>query len=173
MSDLEFAKKFASMMHHDQKYGNSKKPYTFHLDKVEKVLSRFGFVDEDLAICAWLHDIIEDTGVKYTNIRAGFGVDVADIIICVTNAVGRNRREKFRHTYPRMKENKKAIIVKLADRIANIENGLENKTGYVEMYREEWPDFKEALFDSGETDCRVIKMWNYLKNLFEETEDNE
>ena len=63
--------------------------------------------------------------------------------------------------------------MKLADRIANIENGLENRTKYVDMYRREWPDFREALFDAGETDERVVNMWNYLKGLFEEKKNEQ
>lgn len=174
MSKLEFAKRLASMMHCRQKYGNSQKPYTYHLERVEKVLARFGFDDEDFAVCAWLHDIIEDClGVEYENVREGFGEEIANVVYCVTNFVGRNRREKFKYTYQKMRENKRAIIIKLADRIANIENGLENQTKYVDMYRSEWPSFREALYDAGETDERVVNMWNYLKGLFEEGKENE
>lgn len=172
MNKLEFAKQLANMMHCRQKYNGY--PYTHHLEKVEKVLSRFGFADEDLAVCAWLHDIIEDVlGIEYEHIRVGFGEDIANIIFCVTNAVGRNRKEKFKYTYPKMRENKKAIVLKLADRIANIENGKEHQTSYVQMYQSEWANFYEALYDPGETDDRVISMWNYLKIMFQGDEENE
>lgn len=173
MEKLEFAKKLASMMHCRQKYGSSTKPYTYHLERVEKVLARFGFDDEDFAVCAWLHDIIEDClGVEYEHVREGFGEDIANVVFCVTNAVGRNRREKFKYTYPKMRENKRAVILKLADRIANVENGLENNSNrYAEMYTKEWPAFHEALFDAGETDDRVVKMWDFLKGLFEKGEE--
>lgn len=168
MKNLEFAKRFAAMMHYGQTYGKSDQPHTYHLERVEKILARFGFTDEEWGIYAWLHDIIEDVhGVNYVNIRAGFGKEIADVIFSVTNAVGRNRAEKFKYTYPKISENRSALVVKLADRIANIENGLENRTSYVQMYKKEWPDFKKALLDKRETDVRVLKMWSHLENLFE------
>lgn len=57
--DLEFAKRFAGIMHLGQEYGTY--TYTYHLQQVEMVINRFGFKDEKLRVCAWLHDLIEDT----------------------------------------------------------------------------------------------------------------
>jgi hypothetical protein len=54
--------------------------------------------------------------------------------------------------------NPDAIILKLADRIANIEHG-----GKIDMYRKEQIDFKGSLFLSTPLDARV--MWDYLDNL--------
>jgi len=164
---LERAKWFATIIHHGQQYGN--KPYIHHLEQVECVISRFNFDDLELRVAAWLHDSIEDVeGIDYKKIKLGFGTEIADIVFCVTNQIGRDRKEKFKYTYPKIKENRKALIVKLADRIANIENGMGYRTGYVNMYKKEWPEFYEALYDKEETDERVIKLWNYLKSLFED-----
>lgn len=172
MNQYELAKWYASTMHYGQKYGNGSDPHTYHLEQVERTLRRFGFDEEIYLVCAWLHDTIEDVrGVTYLILREGFGKEVADIVFCVTNQMGRNRKEKFKYTYPKIRENKKALIVKLADRISNIENGLGRSSSYVRMYRKEWPDFKAALFDPNETDPRIHKMWRQLELLFED--DNE
>lgn len=166
-SRLEFAKFFARTMHFGQKYAG--KPYIYHLDRVERILARFGFTDEFYACCAWLHDIIEDCdGVDYNKIKAGFGQDIADVVFAVTNNLGRNRKERFKYTYPKIWENDRALVIKLADRIANIEQGLENGGGKFDMYKKEWPDFKEALYIP-DSDSRVNRMWRHLDNLFEET----
>lgn len=165
--NLDIAIWFAKVMHHGQEYDG--KPYTYHLEQVEKTIRRFGFEEVELRVSAWLHDVIEDVpGVTYPKIKEGFGKEVADIVFCVTNQMGRNRREKFKYTYPKIKENKKSLIVKLADRISNIENGLgSGDSKYADMYRSEWPAFSDELFNSAEEDPRIKKMWDYLKVLFE------
>jgi (p)ppGpp synthase/HD superfamily hydrolase len=166
-TNLEKAIWFATMMHHEQEYDS--KPYTYHLQQVTEILKRFGFDDEVLITSAWLHDIIEDvSSVNFTHLKVGFGKEIADIVFSVTNTMGRNRDEKFKYTYPKIKENRKALILKLSDRIANIETGLANgDVSYTEMYRHEWPEFQKALYDENEQDDRIKKMWEHLTGLFD------
>lgn len=85
--------------------------------------------------------------------------------------MGRNRHERYAKTYPKIKANKDALIIKLADRIANIEFSKGSNTSFVEMYKKEWSGFYGALFNSEETDPRIKKMWQYLEGLFTEDED--
>jgi len=169
MNKYEFAKFFADIAHFKQMYGTH--PYTYHLEQVEMVLNRFGFNDVVLKISAWLHDIIEDTECSYGQIRHGFGEEIADIVYAVTNEMGRNRKERYAKTYPKIKANKKALVLKLADRIANIEQAKGTNSKYVEMYIREWPNFYSYLFDSEENDNRIKKMWIYLETLFKNSED--
>jgi len=169
IQDLEFAKRFAGVMHFRQAYGTH--PYTYHLQQVEMITNRFGFNDIKLQICAWLHDIIEDTDISYYQLENDFGKEIADIVYAVTNEMGRNRRERYAKTYPKIRANKNALIIKLADRIANIEFSKGSNTSFVEMYKKEWNDFHGALFDMDETDSRIKKMWQYLESLFSEDDD--
>lgn len=169
--DLEFAKRFAGIMHFRQEYGTHK--YTYHLQQVEMVINRFGFKDMKLRVCAWLHDLIEDTEISYYQIKHAFGQEIADIVYAVTNEMGRNRRERYAKTYPKIKSNKDALIIKLADRIANIEFSKGSNTSFVNMYKKEWKGFYEALFDPDETDSRINKMWQYLESLFVEDENGQ
>jgi len=56
--------------------------------------------------------------------------------------------------------NKKAIIVKLADRIANTEASLAaNKRNLVRMYEKEFPLFYRLLYQS------ELPMWKTLRKL--------
>jgi len=166
----EFAKELAAMMHHGQGYGAN--PYTYHLQQVEMVLNRFGFLkDIVLRTCAWLHDLIEDTEVSYNQIRFKFGPEIADIVYAVTNEMGRNRRERFSKTYPKIKGNDRALILKLADRIANFEFAKGTDTQYLDMYKREWPEFKSALYNDNASDSRIQAMWSYLETIFSEEED--
>lgn len=165
MIEYEFATRLAILAHTKQKYGPH--PYSYHLEQVEMVLNRFGFVDDwDLRIAAWLHDIIEDTQISYDMLCSQFSVEIVDIVYAVTNEMGRNRKERFEKTYPKIKANKKALILKLADRIANIEYSKGANTDFIKMYIREWATFENMLFDANETDKRIITMWNYLKSLF-------
>jgi hypothetical protein len=61
-------------------------------------------------------------------------------------------------TLPKTASNPDAIIVKLTDRIANIEHG-----GKVEMYAKEYDEFKGALQLTSPSSA--ADMWKYLDNL--------
>lgn len=52
-------------------------PYWRHPEEVARLVSQFGHTPEMLA-AAWLHDVVEDTGVDVALIRAEFGDTVAD-----------------------------------------------------------------------------------------------
>ena len=146
MNPIEFAKKFAAIEHYGISYGT--KSYTYHLEQVCMVLNRFGFLeveDQDLHIAAALHDIIEDTNISYEQVEFAFGKEIADIVYSVTNEMGRTRLERFEKTYPKIASNRKGLIIKLADRIANIEfsHGIDSR--HAKKYQEEWPAFKKNL----------------------------
>lgn len=132
-------------------------PYKKHLDDVVDVLKRFGFSGKYI-VAGYLHDIIEDTPLSYNKIKYHFGVEVAEIVFCVTDELGRNREEKKMKTLPKTASNPDAIIVKLADRIANIEHG-----GKIEMYAKEYKTFHEFLFPRTPQDG--LEMWRYLEKL--------
>lgn len=132
-------------------------PYEKHLDDVVDVLKRFGFSGKFI-IAGYLHDTMEDDGLSYKNISNYFGEEVAEIVYCVTDEFGRNREEKKKKTLPKTATNPDAIIVKLADRIANIEHG-----GKVEMYNKEFYKFKEILLPN--SPYEATRMWDYLEVL--------
>ena len=164
MNQHELAKAFASMMHLGQRYGTD--PYDFHLEQVEKVLESFGFHDEQLLAAAWLHDVIEDTPATYGMVRHGFDERIAEIVYAVTDEYGRNRKERHAKTYPKIKANKDALIIKLADRIANVESARDSGSSLFAMYAKEWREFHDILFDPNETDGRVLEMWECLRVIF-------
>lgn len=164
--DYIFAKRLAEVAHHRQRYGIH--AYTYHLQQVDDTLCKFGFEEDmELRISAWLHDMIEDTGMSYDQIKVGFGEIVADIVYAVTNEMGRSRKERNLKTYPKIKANKKAIILKLADRLVNVGQALGTNTRYIDMYRKEFTLFKSSLYeDIG--DERIGAMWKRLEELFKE-----
>jgi len=132
-------------------------PYEKHLRDVVNVVKRFGFSGKYI-IASWLHDIIEDTSLSYNKVKKFYGYEVAEMVYCVTDELGRNREEKKRKTLPKTASNPDAIIVKLADRIANIEHG-----GKIDMYAKEYSQFKGALHLNSSKGAEP--MWEHLETL--------
>lgn len=170
---LDLAKKMAAKAHSGQQYGEF--PYTHHLFGTWDVLEKFGFTGREhnalrrkrsqrLILGAILHDTLEDTDMTYGDLERAFGKDVADLVFAVTNEPGKNRRERFSRTYPKIRAHPDAIVLKLADRIANVIHALQSNWEILAMYCREWPEFERQLRKPGECD----DMWRYLESLLRE-----
>jgi len=154
---LKVARFYATVKHAGQPYGVL--PYTHHLAAVEGVLKRFGYIEEHLLVAAWLHDVVEDTGTKLKEVAEMFGDAVANLVGAVTNEPGDNRKVRAALTYPKIRSVNNGVTLKLADRIANVENGGK----LVHMYKKEYEDFRRALY----TECENEEMWDHLDTLME------
>jgi len=150
------ARMVAIKAHSNQNYDDIF-PYEKHLDDVVDILKSFGFSGKFI-VAGYLHDSIEDDGISYKDVLKYFGFDVAEMVYCVTDEMGRNRKEKKEKTLPKTASNPDAIILKLADRIANVEHG-----GKIDMYAKEYQEFKGALFLNTPPDGK--RMWEYLDRL--------
>ena len=154
--DYREARMIAIQAHGNQTYDDIY-PYIKHIDDVVEVLKRFGFSGKYI-IAAYLNDIIEDTALSYNKVKRRFGVEVAEMVYCVTDELGRDRAEKKVNTLPKTASNPDAIILKLGDRIGNIEHG-----GKVDMYAKEYAQFKGALYLNTPEDGKP--MWVHLEEL--------
>lgn len=154
---------FAIRAHRDQRYGD--RPYASHLIDVVENLRRFGVDTPELVAAAWLHDTVEDTAVTVQEVAERFGPRVAALVSAVTTSPGPTRKERLVHTYPRIAATEGAVLVKLADRIANVEACWSTRDRRLFMYREEYPAFRAALRVEGE----VPQMWAHLDRLLAHT----
>jgi (p)ppGpp synthase/HD superfamily hydrolase len=154
--DIRESRMVSIQAHGNQTYDDIY-PYKKHLDDVVEVLKRFGYAGKYL-VAGYLHDIIEDTSLSYNKVKKFYGYEVAEMVYCVTDELGRNREEKKRKTLPKTASNPDAIIVKLADRIANIEHG-----GKIDMYAKEYSQFKGALHLNSPKGSEP--MWEHLETL--------
>lgn len=137
--------------------------YEKHLRDVVEVLKSYGH-SGDALIAGWLHDSIEDGNLTYSKIKQAFGVRVAEIVFAVTDELGRNRKERKAKTYPKIRAcGEPAIIVKLADRIANIEHGQRMGNDIVKMYYDEYKDFRNNLFNPDH--LAATSMWERLDQI--------
>lgn len=139
------------------------KPYHVHLEEVEDVLIEFGYGnDEDMLLSAWLHDAMEDVGYTKNDIKKLAGPKVADIVYLVTDHKGANREErKPLEYYQALTTSPNAIVIKLADRIANARNSIKNNHSMGVAYIKEYKHFKEMLYICG----HAKPMWDELDRL--------
>jgi len=152
------ARTFAAEAHKGQQYGG--KPYTDHLDAVVEVLKRFGYDDPEILMAGYLHDTLEDTHTIKDLLVNRFGLRVADLVDACTDGLGKNRKERKERPYNLIPKTPGALAVKLADRIANIENAKRTNPGLLKMYRKEQPTFLSRLYDDDYRD-----MFDRIKEL--------
>jgi (p)ppGpp synthase/HD superfamily hydrolase len=161
------ARRYATKKHEGQEYGNGV-PYTTHLEDVESILIEFNHISSILRAAAWLHDVLEDVLTRQEQ-REQFKLDfpgyLNQIIEAVTAEPGKNRKERNIKTYPKIAALELAIVVKLADRIANGRAAKRKPdTKFYEMYKQEYPEFRAALYASN---IDTMPMWWELDRLFE------
>jgi len=157
------AREFALAAHNTQIYGGIY-PYYKHLEDVHDILVRFMFTEEeDLAIltASFLHDTIEDTATSHSDIKKIFGEEIADIVYDMSDELGRSREEKKAKTYSKTRLNHKSVILKVADRIANVTFSSTQNSKHIQMYREEHNDFEKNLRIYRQVD----DMWEYLRSI--------
>lgn len=154
------AQYFATSEHvikRQQMYGA--RPYTHHLQAVEELLRRWGVDEEDMLIAAWLHDIVEDCPeISLKHIEEMFGPRVAELVDAVTNEPGPNRAARHALTHPKTRTVPGAVLLKLADRLANVANGRAHGGIFVGMYAKEHETFKRALYTPGEWEAQWTEL---------------
>lgn len=139
MSLIDQAAIFAARYHKEQKYGTH--PYIYHLFNVIDILLYAGLNSDEYLAAAWLHDIVEDTVVSHAMIRAEFGQEIHQLVYAVTGH-GKNRKERNADIYEKLDKYFPARNLKLADRIANIEQSIsENNVDKFTMYYQEHLNF--------------------------------
>ena len=165
---LHNAREFAIKKHHGQKYGIY--PYEIHLGNVVSILLRFSVLpnnqtNTNLLASAWLHDILEDTNVSIEELENKFGKTIVKIVFSLTDGNGADRREKKENMYNKLVNNQDGIIVKLADRIANVEFCLiHNNTKLYEMYKIEQSQMEEKILPKINTKI-AYSLLKYLQTL--------
>ena len=114
------------------------------------------------------HDIIEDGRCTYNNIidlepfeNYTANEFLANIVYCVTDEKGKNRRERKNDKYYKeLSENKYAVFVKLADIAANTLYSKLTRADMYEKYKKEFPSFKEKCYVE-----EYEEFFNYVENL--------
>lgn len=157
---------FAARKHVGQRRkGEAQEPYVNHLAEVARLVAEATEgADANLVMAALLHDTIEDQGVKYEELVAEFGSDVADLVREVTDdkTLPKAKRKQLQvdnapHKSPRAK------LIKIADKTSNLRSILASPPT-------DWSaDRKRDYFDWAAkvvAGCRGFNLW--LEEQFDE-----
>jgi (p)ppGpp synthase/HD superfamily hydrolase len=122
---LQRAFRYAAEKHNGQTRKQTAVPYLSHLMAVASLVLEAGG-DEDMAIAALLHDVVEDCGgmPRLREIRKQFGPRVAKIVEGCTDSFGEPKREWLERKKDYLRELKHADVetrlVSASDKLHNV-----------------------------------------------------
>jgi len=157
---------FAAARHSHQMWGPH--PYSEHLIRVAaRARSCWaGPRPDDIEAAAYLHDVL-DTDTTLEELTRLFGERVAALVVAVTDAPGRNRRERHAATYPKIvAAGDAAVFLKLCDRYVNWRQCIDSGDSRLSMYRREYSAFRKALRNPSTVSLSTLAAWNDLDDLF-------
>ena len=120
------AYRFGEAAHRGQ-MRKSGEPYITHPVSVAIILSRL-HLDTPTIIAALLHDVVEDTGITKEQVAEKFGAQVAELVDGLSKldkiefqSATEAQAENFRKMLLAMSQDVRVILVKLADRLHNMQ----------------------------------------------------
>lgn len=129
-TDFDFLKNcysFAEEAHKSQ-YRKSGEPYFMHCVRTAEILVQLR-LDIDTICAGLMHDVLEDTGITRGEMEERFGTNIAGLVEGVTKIgrykFGGGQRKRQAETYRKLllatAEDMRVILIKLADRLHNME----------------------------------------------------
>jgi (p)ppGpp synthase/HD superfamily hydrolase len=110
---------FAETAHRGQRRKDGR-AFIAHPVRVARLLASHGY-DEEVVAAALLHDVVEDTAVTLTDVRARFGPRVADLVAWVTENPALPAVERKRAYRDRLRRSPQAArAICAADKVCNL-----------------------------------------------------
>lgn len=122
---LRLAFEMAMEAHKDMRR-KSGEPFIIHPLKVAQIVTREMGLNATAAMCALLHDVVEDTELTLDDIKREFGIKVAKIIDGLTKVSGvfdltsSIQAENFKKLLLTLADDVRVILIKIADRLHNM-----------------------------------------------------
>lgn len=142
---------FAAQKHRDQRRKDiNASPYINHPIALADVLCSEGNIDDEITLCAAvLHDTIEDTETTKSELRETFGDDICNIVLEVSDDKNLPKIERKRLQVDRAAHaSQKAKLVKLADKICNLRDMVDNPPATWDIQRrQEYFDWSKQVID--------------------------
>ena len=142
---------FAAHKHKEQRRKDAKaSPYINHPIGLAEVLHTDGGVSDPVVIAAaLLHDTIEDTETTYDELRGAFGVEVADVVLELTDVKFLAKESRKRLQIAKAaRASDRARLVKLADKICNLRDILASPpAGWSLTRRQKYFDWAREVVD--------------------------
>ncbi|MEP7267730.1 MAG: RelA/SpoT family protein [Saprospiraceae bacterium] len=123
-SNIRKAYEMAVVAHREQRR-KSGEPYILHPIEVARICVEEIGLGATAAICALLHDVVEDTEVTLQSVRAEFGEKIAMIVDGLTKLDGlynseTAQAENYRKVLSTLVTDVRVILIKMADRLHNL-----------------------------------------------------
>ena len=112
---------YAVEKHSGQKRDDGKTDYVDHSVRVCRMLLNLGIRDEVILTAAPLHDLVEEGKATLEEIRKEFGDEVCYLV----NALSQRKDESDEEHIERLSKEIKAIVIKAADRVCNVDDMTE------------------------------------------------
>lgn len=165
---------FATLKHQNQKRKGTEVPYIVHPMEVMQILTANN-CSENVIIAGILHDTLEDTDTKESEIKELFGDDVLAIVHCESEDKSKTWKERKQHTIDCLKNDSMEVKqVCCADKLSNI------KSMYADLKsvgNKLWERFNapkesikwyyESIVKALESDLKDFEMWKELKSTVE------
>lgn len=153
MSIVEKARVFATAAHaavrQTRKYTGE--PYINHPREVADLVAPASWGHQEMVAAAWLHDVVEDTGVPIDLIYAEFGQCVGDLVSGLTDVSkpedGNRAARKAIDRAHIAKQSPACKTIKLADLISNTKSIVERDPEFAKVYLQEKLLLLEVLRD--------------------------
>lgn len=122
MEQFVRAAQFAAVRHRGQRRKRGEVPYVNHVLGVARWVSEIGGVRDPITlIAAVLHDTIEDTDTSREELEREFGVEVADVVVEVSDDPSLSKVERKRAQIEHAPQlSHRARVLKLADKLDNL-----------------------------------------------------
>jgi (p)ppGpp synthase/HD superfamily hydrolase len=153
MDIIEKARVFATSAHHavSQVRKYTGEPYISHPAELVELLREHGIADQQMLAAAWLHDVVEDTGVTIDLIECEFGRGVADLVAGLTDVSrpedGNRKARKAIDRAHTAAQSPACKTIKLADLISNTKSIVERDPEFAKVYLAEKRQLLEVLYD--------------------------
>lgn len=151
------AMQFARQMHKHQMRKYTGNPYVDHLAEVAGIVATLDMAEGPVAIAtAWLHDVMEDQGVKVQFLHDEFGLDVAEGVAFLSDMETGNRAERKAASRARLAQAPGWVqTIKCADLISNTSSIVMHDPKFAVTYLEE----KRLLLDVlTKADARLVEI---------------
>ncbi len=152
---IQKAAAYAAKAHEGALRKGSNMPYIVHPKTVAAIVAAMGGDPEEIA-AAYLHDVIEDAGVTYEELKEEFGQRTADLVRAETEDKSKTWTERKQATIDRLhaasREEKR---ITFADKLSNLRSTAED---YLAIGDEIWQKFRQKE--------KSMQEW-YYRSVFE------
>lgn len=133
------AAEFAARVHEGALRKGSKIPYISHPMEVAMIVALMTD-SEDLIAAAYLHDVIEDAGVRYEELEQEFGTHIAQLVKRETEDKSKGWKERKQATIDRLiHADREDKILAFGDKLSNLRSTAKD---YMIVGDEIWQKFR-------------------------------